>query len=435
MSATGSIVVGKKPDRKANAKGVWDYLSPVTTWILQNPDGKLDPGAGFASHMELYSAVYNYSVYGYRVEAGAKGVCVMIVASLRLAALMLEFFLGNLNLAAQVLYRHLEGHLASHATELAERCRELRDTDLLNAHISELNRYEKAARKISNIFSYMDRRWVPRWREKDKTVYNICEMALRQWKPRFIDTIQANETVFSEAMLKQIASRGVNEETRELTIVKSTINSLLRLSAAAEFYDEKTKKKEECFDVYQEVFEQPFLSACRERCASQISQASAATDSTNLLRTAHRLVQETEDPVVIDLLHERTVKELVKQNNAVLVTPHVRLWWSSVLDPLKSSDQPLKSWLDLLSRFAIGQDEDFNRLWVLAGRVYNGFQCSDVALEDFVRSTTMESARMQELMDLVSQSERLQKAFGGGLDKGHKSSQWSVSLLPTWSES
>ncbi|KAJ7258021.1 ubiquitin-protein ligase, partial [Mycena rebaudengoi] len=246
---------------------------------------RLEEGLSLAAHTNLQTTVYDYCT--------STGVHRELVGH-RTGA----------NRAGSDLYNKLTEYFVSHFQPIVAKAEALQDEALLRYYAAEWDRYTTGAKYLNSVFTYLNRHWIRRERERDegkKTVYPVYTLALAQWKMQFF---LPTSNKIASAVLSLIEQQR-HGTFIDQTLVKKVIDSFISLGL------DNANPNKECLDVYKEHFEAPFIAATERYYATESAAFLASGTVSDYLWRAEACLRK-EDRVE-RCLHATTRRELVKR--------------------------------------------------------------------------------------------------------------------------
>ncbi|KIJ64475.1 hypothetical protein HYDPIDRAFT_28416 [Hydnomerulius pinastri MD-312] len=251
-------IVVKLPSSRQNYSS-WAIIIRCLDELIALENHKL---ASYSLYVFMYTAVLNHLTGSSRSGLDAGRPVVPGMAELKLDALVSPGRAGG------EVYCTILNKLNVHLEGILQRAMELRREALLEYYSSQWARYASLAKLLGNICVHISTHWVKSTMGGRDDIYSVPVLAITRWKSVFVDGLQRADQKLTNALLSLIASQRSGESINS-ELLKSILASLATLGRSGGHGETET------LDVYEEVFETPFLDDAREyyrQCAKFIAQ-------------------------------------------------------------------------------------------------------------------------------------------------------------------
>ncbi|KIJ64476.1 hypothetical protein HYDPIDRAFT_167793 [Hydnomerulius pinastri MD-312] len=227
---------------RASASEFWVALNNGIEELIASEDPKLK---SYSAYGTLYTAVYNYITTRRLGGSDVPG------------AVELDPNARGANLASAEIYCTIINKLNIHLEGLLQGAAELQGEALLGYYSIQWARYTTLAKSLGNVNSFLTRHWIKGTMAKRDNIYTVPILALTRWKSVFVDGLQRADKKLTNALLGLVASHHAGGSIN-LEHLKSILASLATLGRSGKHGETET------LDVYEEVFETPFLLDAEE---------------------------------------------------------------------------------------------------------------------------------------------------------------------------
>lgn len=302
--------------------------------VFELPGSKERPSLTAATYMEQYTAVHNFCTQSKPTSPGkpqAKGQGASLVGR-SLYDKMIEF---------------LQNYLAIWLNELRPR----RDDDLLRFFADMWQRYTFSSRVSNNMWTYLNRHWVPRAKEEDKgdgyPIHEIYRLCLMQLKDVAFEPLR--EAIFDAMMT--LVTRARDGEVVNTQLMRNITDLLVALGYEDDDDDDTHESSVNGqLAVYRRAFEEGFLTQTSEYYRAESGKFLEENSLTEYMKKATARIEE-ESRRVEAYLHESTRDKLMQVCEKVLVDEHkerIAGEFRPLLTAVKTDD--LRRMYDLMNR-------------------------------------------------------------------------------------